>query len=73
MEYIIREIAQKDKADVIGMMTKFYASPCVATNGSREIFNADLDACISDNPYLEGYVFEADGVKLEPEVIFIGE
>ena len=58
MEYIIREIAQKDKADVIGMMTKFYASPCVATNGSREIFNADLDACISDNPYLEGYVFE---------------
>ncbi|MBE6777274.1 MAG: GNAT family N-acetyltransferase [Ruminococcaceae bacterium] len=60
MEYIIRKIAQKDKAEVISMMTKFYESPCVATNGSSEIFNADLEACISDNPYLEGYVFESE-------------
>ncbi len=58
MEYIIREIEQKDKAQVMDMMAVFYASPCVATNGSKEIFGADLDACISNNPYLEGYVFE---------------
>ena len=30
------------------------------TNGSEEIFSADVDACINDNPYLEGYVFESE-------------
>ena len=35
--------------------------PCVLSNGSEEIFRADVDACISDSPYLEGYVFEENG------------
>lgn len=58
MDYVIRNISQNDKLQVMEMMNIFYASPCVATNGSQQIFTADLDACISDNPYLEGYVFE---------------
>lgn len=43
------------------MMRVFYASPAVITDGSEEIFNNDVDACIGENPYLDGYVFEADG------------
>lgn len=60
MEYIIRKITENDKSDVLDMMSVFYASEWVATNGSPQIFSNDLEACISDNPYLEGYVFEKD-------------
>ena len=40
------------------MMTLFYASETVSTNGSREIFESDFNNCINSCPYLEGYVFE---------------
>ena len=56
----IRKMQECDREVVIGMMRGFYASPCVYTNGSEEIFKADFDACVSDSPYLEGYVFEKD-------------
>ena len=46
---------------VIDMMRIFYASPAVSTNGSEEIFRRDVEQCLNDNPYLEGYVFTEDG------------
>ena len=49
---------EADRDMVIDMMRRFYASNAVATNGSEEIFKSDIDACVSDNPYLEGYVFD---------------
>ena len=49
---------EADRDSVIDMMRRFYASNAVATNGSEEIFKSDVDACVSDNPYLEGYVFD---------------
>ncbi|MBQ8322297.1 MAG: GNAT family N-acetyltransferase [Clostridia bacterium] len=48
---------------VIEMMRTFYASDAVSTNGSEEIFRADVGNCINGSPYLEGYVF-ADGDRL---------
>ena len=57
----IRKIKPEDKFIVINMMRTFYATPFVSTNGSEEIFEANLDACISESPYLEGYVFVKDG------------
>ena len=59
MEYIIREMKEEDKSDVFKMMKVFYSSPAVLSNGSDEIFNADIDNCVGDSPYLEGYVFES--------------
>ena len=47
---------------VLSMMRTFYTSPAVATNGSEEIFQADIDACVGDSPYAEGFVFDWDGV-----------
>ena len=58
---VIRKLENKDKGEVIKMMQVFYSSPAVFTNGSMEIFESDVNACVSDNPYLEGYVFETDG------------
>ena len=57
----IRKITEKDRTAVISMMREFYSSPAVSTNGSEEIFNADIDTCLEDSPYLEGYVFDLDG------------
>lgn len=60
----IRAMTAADKPAVLDMMLEFYSSPAVFTNGSKEIFLADIETCISGSPYLEGYVFEtADGVK----------
>jgi len=54
----IRIMTEKDKSDVFEMMRVFYASPAVYTNGSDDIFSADIENCINDNPYLEGYIIE---------------
>ncbi len=54
----IRNMIRTDAEAVIAMMRVFYASPAVYTNGSEEIFQADVEACISGSPYLEGYVLE---------------
>ena len=58
LQSIIRSMEEKDKNHILQMMRVFYASPAVLSNGSEEIFEADFAACISDSPYLEGYIFE---------------
>lgn len=59
---MIRKMEPRDRAEIIEMMRVFYTSPAVLSNGSEEIFIRDIDCCLSDSPYAEGYVFEADGV-----------
>ena len=60
MKSKIRYMEEKDRQQIIEMMRIFYASDAVFTNGSEEIFKADIDNCLSENPYIEGYVFEKD-------------
>ena len=59
---MIRKMQAQDASQVLEMMRVFYASPAVLSNGSEEIFQNDVAECVSDSPYLEGYVFEQDGV-----------
>lgn len=54
----------EDRACVIEMMRVFYASPAVLSNGSEEIFINDVENCINESPYLEGYIFE-DSKKVQ--------
>lgn len=61
MDITIRDMADEDKNEVIDMMTIFYASPAVLSNGSEEIFLKDIENCVGDCPYLEGYIFQGDG------------
>ena len=58
MNINIRNMRREDAECVISMMRGFYASPAVFTNGSEEIFKNDVENCINDNPYLEGYIIE---------------
>lgn len=58
----IRKMLRGDAPAVMEMMRVFYASDAVHTNGSEEIFQADVENCVNDCPYLEGYIFEEDTV-----------
>ncbi len=57
MQFEIRKMNIDDKSDVLSMMREFYSSDAVYTNGSDEIFENDIDNCINQSPYLDGFVF----------------
>ena len=57
----IRAMRSEDRDIVMEMMRVFYASPAVLSNGSDEIFENDIENCVNDCPYLEGYIFEDQG------------
>ena len=61
MKIVIRKMKESDRESVMEMMRVFYASEAVLTNGSDEIFSADIDECVGESPYAEGYVFESLG------------
>lgn len=61
MNMVIRSMIKEDTQEVFDMMQVFYRSPAVFTNGSEEIFRNDIENCVNDCPYLEGYVFENEG------------
>ncbi|MDD3251969.1 MAG: GNAT family N-acetyltransferase [Lachnospiraceae bacterium] len=63
----IREMLAKDRECVLAMMRVFYASPAVLSDGSEEIFCSDFEQCVSENPYIEGYVFEV-GLETGSEI-----
>ena len=54
---LIEKMTAEHAESVIDMMRVFYTSPAVHTNGSEEIYRADVENCVNGNPYLEGYVF----------------
>lgn len=58
MSNIIRDMVKEDKGCVLDMMRVFYTSPAVLSNGSEEIFDRDIESCVGECPYLEGYIFQ---------------
>ena len=58
MESTIRNITILDTEEVLEMMREFYSSPAVFTDGSDEIFISDIENCINNSDYLEGYIIE---------------
>ena len=61
MSFKIRKMQKDDRDAVIEMMRTFYSSPAVFTNGSDEIFSADFENCVNENPYIEGFVIKGLG------------
>ena len=58
MKRNFRKIKAEDKNIIFDMMKEFYSSDAVFTNGSDEIFTNDIENCLNNSPYLDGYVFE---------------
>ena len=62
MEITYREMTRADHDAVLDMMRAFYTSPAVASDGSEEIYRADIEACLDSETPLSGYVFESDSM-----------
>lgn len=63
----IQMMKEEHTEQVIEMMRVFYASPAVLSNGSEQIFQNDVENCVNDSPYLEGYVFVEVDETIESE------
>ncbi len=61
MKTTIRNIQNEDRESVFKMMREFYNSPAVIHKASDAVLLADIEACLSDIPFIEGFVFEAEG------------
>ena len=53
-------MTEADRESVVDMMRTFYHSPAVWTNGSEEIYNKDITACVGTSPYADGFIFEKE-------------
>jgi len=56
----IRKMAEGDKKTVFDMMREFYNSPALITTPSDEVLERNISDCVSDMPFVEGFVFEED-------------
>ena len=59
---LIEKMTGDHYEEVLKMMRIFYDSPAVLHTSSDNVLRNDIDACIGDCPYLDGYVFVEDGV-----------
>lgn len=60
MSIQIRKMLKEDKEEVLKMMRVFYDSPAVFHKAPDEILSKDIDDCIGDCPFVEGYIFEEE-------------
>ena len=58
--FTIRKIIESDKKIVVDMMRKFYSSPALITSGSEKIFANNVESCLKNSPYIDGFVFLAE-------------
>ena len=61
MDITIRKMQRGDGEVVTDMMRKFFTSEAVITDGSEKIFAANVENCLGGSPYVDGFVFVADG------------
>ncbi len=54
----IRYITQQDKDSVLSMMIDFYSSPATIEKAPEDILLRDINDCLSDLPFIDGFVFE---------------
>ena len=64
MSTTIRIMTIDDKEEIINMMRVFYTSPAVLSDGTEEIYANDVDNCVGDCPFVEGYIFQ-DGESIQ--------
>ena len=61
---LIRTMNQNDADEVYKMMREFYNSPAIFHTSSDAVLKKDIEDCISDTPFVEGFVFEENGELL---------
>ena len=56
---LLRPLAPADREELLDMMGVFYASPAVITPVTDEILRQDIEDCLGECPFVEGWVFDA--------------
>ena len=57
----IRRIIPEDREELFEMMRVFYDSPALIHKSSDRVLKRDIEACLSDSPFVEAYLFTQDG------------
>lgn len=57
----IRKMVDGDQQDVLDMMIPFYNSDAVLCHPDEAVLKKCISDCVAGIPYVEGFVFEADG------------
>lgn len=57
----IRAVCAADTEPLLRLMREFYDSPALLCHAPTEVLRRDIAACLSDSPYIEGFVCERDG------------
>ena len=57
----IRKMCPADFEPVFAMMEVFYASDALLIHPDRAVLRRTLSDCVGDCPFLEGFVFQAEG------------
>ncbi|MDD3809215.1 MAG: GNAT family N-acetyltransferase [Erysipelotrichaceae bacterium] len=57
----IRKIIPHDREKLFAMMREFYDSPALLETVPDEILHRDIDDCLGELPFVEGFVFEKEG------------
>ncbi len=55
---LIRKMTIEDKPEVLDMMRVFYDSPAVFFKADNQILEKDIDDCVGDCPFVDGYILE---------------
>lgn len=68
----IRKMKETDRAEVLSMMRVFFDSPAVLHTAPDEILERNINDCIDDMPYVEGFILEDGGTIAGYSVIAKG-
>ncbi len=60
----IRVMTRDDEEEVINMMRIFYDSPAILHTSSDAVLKRDIEACVSDMPLIEGFIFENEAGEI---------
>ena len=58
---IVREMRKSDTEEVFIMMRAFYDSPALIHKSSDKVLRKDIEDCLSDMPFVEGFILEENG------------
>ena len=58
---MVRRMQKRDYQAVLDMMRVFYDSPAILFEVADDVLKRDIDACVSSNPFVHGYIIESNG------------
>lgn len=68
----IRKIVPSDKSELLKIMVEFYSSPALLHHTPETTLSKVIDDCVSDLPYIDGYVCVDGGIIAGYTMLSVG-